>query len=79
MLSLSVWFALHTVFAQVDSRTYGWLHVDVPNLATLEPGALLLSAAALIAMLRFRLAMGWTLMFSAALGAIYWWTRYGAA
>jgi len=72
MLNLSVWFALHTLFTKVDARTYGPIHLDVPLWFSVEPGALILGAAALVAMLRFRIGMGWTLLGSAALGAVYW-------
>jgi chromate transporter len=74
ILNLSVWFALHTIFKQVDTRSYGPIHLDAPVWGTLEPGALILAVGALIAMLRFKVGMGWTLLGSATLGAIYWWT-----
>lgn len=76
ILNLSVWFALHTIFRQIDTRSYGPLQLDVPVWATLEPGALVLATAALIATLRFKVGMGWTLIGSAALGALYWIARY---
>lgn len=75
ILNLSVWFALHTIFKQVGARSYGPIHIDTPNWSSLEPGALILAIAALIAMLRFKVGMGWTLIGSAALGAIYWWAN----
>lgn len=68
ILNLSVWFATHTLFGRVDARTYGPLHVDVPAWSTLEPIALLLATASMIAMLRFKVGMAWTLAASAALG-----------
>jgi chromate transporter len=71
ILNLSVWFATHTLFGRVDARTYGPLHVDVPVWSTLEPMALLLAAGSMIAMLRFKVGMAWTLAASAALGVIY--------
>lgn len=71
ILNLSIWFALHTIFRQVDARSYGPIHLDWPSWSTLEPGALILATAALIAMLRFKVGMGWTLLGSAVLGAAY--------
>lgn len=68
ILNLSVWFATHTLFGRVDARTYGPLHVDVPAWSTLEPIALVLAAGSMIAMLRFKVGMAWTLAASAALG-----------
>jgi chromate transporter len=71
ILNLSVWFATHTLFGQVDSRTFGLVHVDVPVWSTLEPAALVLTAGAMIAMLRFKVAMAWMLAASALLGIVY--------
>ena len=71
ILNLSVWFATHTLFGRVDARTYGLVHVDVPVWSTLEPVALLLAAGSMIAMLRFRVGMAWTLAASALLGIAY--------
>ena len=70
ILNLSVWFAVHTVFHEVDAHAYGFLRVDVPVLASLDPFALLLAAAALVAMLRFKIGMGWTLAGCALVGAL---------
>ena len=71
ILNLSVWFATHTLFGRVDARTYGLVHVDVPAWSTLEPAALLLAAASMIAMLRFKVGMAWVLTASALIGVIY--------
>jgi chromate transporter len=71
ILNLSVWFATHTLFGRVDTRTYGLVHVDVPVWSTLEPVALLLAVASMIAMLRFKVGMAWTLAASAALGLAF--------
>jgi len=69
ILNLSVWFAVHTMFRAVDSWQAGPLHVDVPQWTSLDPVAALLTLAALTAMLRFKLAMGWTLLAAALIGA----------
>jgi chromate transporter len=71
ILNLSVWFATHTLFGRVDARTYGPLHFDTPVWSTLDPGALLLAAGSMIAMLRFKVGMAWTLAASAALGIAF--------
>jgi chromate transporter len=76
ILNLSVWFALHTLFERVTPWSYGPIRLEVPVWSTLEPGALVLTVGALIAMLRFRLGMGYTLLASAALGAAYWAWRH---
>lgn len=75
ILSLSVWFAVHTVFGRVKPRAFGPIALDTPVWATLDPVALLLTVGALLAMLRFRIGMGWTLLASAGLGAGYWMLR----
>ncbi|MEO0865195.1 MAG: chromate efflux transporter [Pseudomonadota bacterium] len=64
ILNLSVWFALHVLFA--DIGTYGAL--PAPVWASLHLPALLLTAAALGLMLGLRLPFGWTLPLMAALG-----------
>jgi chromate transporter len=78
VLNLSVWFALHTLFQEVNIVTFGPMRIDLPNWQTIEPGALLLGVAALIAMLKFKVGMGWTLTGSALLGTAYWWWRYAS-
>jgi chromate transporter len=71
ILNLSVWFATHTLFGRVDARSYGPVHLDVPVWSTLEPAALLLAAGSMIAMLRFKVGMAWTLAVSAVLGIAF--------
>ena len=71
ILNLSVWFATHTLFGRVDARTYGALHLDAPVWSTLDPVALLLAAGSMIAMLRFKVGMAWTLAASAVLGMAF--------
>ena len=77
VLNLSVWFALHTAFGELRTWQSGPVHLDLPVWRSWEPGAMLLTASALVAMLRFGLGLGWTLLGSAVLGAVYWWMRYG--
>jgi chromate transporter len=72
ILNLSVWFAVHTVFHTVQRQTISLMRVDVPEWRSVDLAALTLSACALIAMLRFKLGMGWTLFGSAVLGAGIW-------
>jgi chromate transporter len=79
VLNLSVWFALHTLFGKVNTRTFGPVQFDVPVWSTLEPGALVLGLGAVVAILKYKVGMGWTLGVSAVLGAIYWWLRHGTA
>ncbi|HUG21628.1 hypothetical protein [Piscinibacter sp.] len=75
MLNLAVWFALHVLFAEVDEvRSYG-MRLQIPELSSLEPVALLLSVGALVAILKFRVGMITTLLVSAALGVLLFYLR----
>jgi chromate transporter len=75
ILNLSVWFALHTLFGRIETARVAGVALEVPVWQTLETGALVLSVAALVAMLRFKAGMAITLAGSALLGAAYWWWR----
>jgi chromate transporter len=77
VLNLSVWFAVHTVFGQTVQWRAGPLQFDAPVWSTLEPGALVLAAAALVATVRFHVGLARVLVGSALLGAVYWAVRYG--
>jgi chromate transporter len=57
ILNLAVWFALHTIFAEVRPISAGPIRIDAPVLASLNLFALLLSAAALVAVFRFKVGM----------------------
>jgi chromate transporter len=69
VLNLAVWFSLHTLFGQVEEVTARGLRVDVPVLATVDPVAAAIAAAAFVAMFRLRWSMLRTLGVSAAVGA----------
>lgn len=71
ILNLSVWFSLHTVFGRVDDvRGYG-LRLLVPDVSTLAVPAAVICAGALVAMLRFKVGMGRTLLASALAGLVW--------
>ncbi len=65
IMNLALWFALHVVFGQVGKVGWG---VEVPVLSSLDWRAALLSAAAMVAMLRLKLGMLPTLAGSALAG-----------
>ncbi|MFL6592104.1 MAG: chromate efflux transporter [Luteimonas sp.] len=73
VLNLSVWFTVHTLFADVRERRYGPLHLQVPNLESIDWTATVLAALALLAMLRWRIGLGWTLAAAAVAGALLRW------
>ena len=76
ILNLSVWLTVHTAFRALDSRAIGPFHVDVPVLSSWEPMLLIIAAAALVAMLRFKAGLGWTLLGSALLGVAWQLARH---
>lgn len=68
VLNLAVWFALHTLFREVRAVPFAAGTLDVPVLATLDPAALGLTLAAIVAMFRFKLGVIPTLAACAAAG-----------
>ncbi|MEX0309464.1 MAG: chromate efflux transporter [Tateyamaria sp.] len=66
ILNLSVWFALHVLFGSV--RSSGALAIPRPDIATLDPWALVLTSIALVLMLWLRLGLLPCLAIMAALG-----------
>ena len=68
ILNLALWFALHVLFARVDDVAIGLLRLSLPDLATLDPAALVLSLAAFVALLRFKLGLVPVLAAAALLG-----------
>jgi chromate transporter len=72
VLNLAIWFAIHTIFAEVRPFRWGLLAFDMPVLASVRVWALLLSTAAIVAMFRFKVGMIPTLVVCSAAGvALY--------
>ena len=71
VLNLAIWFGLHVVFGQVDEVRAAGFRLFVPALETIDLAALALTAAALVAMLRFKVGMLPTLAVAAALGVAF--------
>jgi chromate transporter len=72
ILNLAIWFALHTLFRETRPFDAGPLEFDLPILASLDLPALLLTAAAMIAMFRFKAGAIPVLAACAAAGVGYW-------
>lgn len=70
IMNLALWFGLHVLFRQVRPVEFLWLSPDWPVLASLDWRAALLSAAAMVAMLRFKTGMIPTLAVCAAAGVL---------
>jgi chromate transporter len=68
VLNLAVWFALHTIFTRVREAPFAGGSLDVPVLASVNLPALLLTAAAVVAMFRFRIGVLPVLAACAAVG-----------
>ena len=66
ILNLSVWFALHALFARVEPVWHGPIRLWTPELASLDVTALLLAAFAAVLLLGFRLGILATLALTAA-------------
>ena len=71
ILNLALWFAIHTLFGKVQAVATPTGSLDVPVLASINLPALILSTAALIAVLRFKAGVLPVLLCSAAAGAAY--------
>ena len=75
MLNLAVWFGLHVLFGQVDKIDVYGLKLHWPAWQTLDPFALALSVAAIVAMLVFHLRMLTVLAASALIGVAIFYLR----
>jgi chromate transporter len=70
ILNLAIWFAIHTIFAQVHPVAWGPIGFDAPVLGSVNAWALLLSVAAVIAMFRFKVGMVPTLAVTSVAGLV---------
>jgi chromate transporter len=70
ILNLAIWFALHTWFRDARPVRAMGLSFDAPLPASLDPWALALSAAALVAIFRFKAGMIPTLLACAVAGVL---------
>jgi chromate transporter len=69
--NLSVWFALHVLFGDVREQRFGPLLLHVPETASLDATALVLSALALVLVFWLRAGIATTLAVCAA-AALAW-------
>lgn len=66
--NLSLWFALHVIFREVHPLEFLGMSPSVPRMESIDWRAALLSAAAMVAMLRFKIGMIPTLISCATAG-----------
>jgi chromate transporter len=74
ILNLAIWFGIHTIFREVRPFEWGLLSFDQPVWGSVHPWALLLSAAAIVAMFRFKVGMLPTLAATSAAGIMLYMT-----
>lgn len=70
ILNLAIWFAIHTIFRAAQPFRAGPLRFDMPVLSSVDLWAFLLSAAAILAMLRFKAGAIPTLAATSAAGVL---------
>ncbi len=68
ILNLALWFGLHVLFGEVAEVRVSIFRLWLPAFSTLDPWALVLSAAAILAVLRFKAGILPVLGFAALLG-----------
>ncbi len=76
ILNLALWFGLHIVFEKVIQQSLGPLRLYVPVWSSVEFAAIILSASAMIAMLRFKLGMIPTLAASTVFGTVAFYSGF---
>jgi chromate transporter len=70
ILNLAIWFAIHTVFHEVQPvRGFGF-SFEAPVIASVDPWALALSVAAAVAIFRFKAGMIQTLAACSLAGVV---------
>jgi chromate transporter len=69
ILNLALWFALHFLFTRTAEHRLGPLVLPLPDAGSLDPIALALAAAALVAVFRFKAPILWVLA-ACALGGL---------
>jgi chromate transporter len=70
ILNLAIWFGIHTIFGEVIPFAWGPLSFDAPVWGSVNPWALLLSAAAIAAMFQFKIGMLPTLAATSLAGIV---------
>jgi len=70
VLNLSIWFALHTLFAEVTEHHWTGMRLLIPDWTSVDIAASVITAGALVAMFTFKRGMLATLGVSAAIGML---------
>jgi chromate transporter len=70
ILNLALWFALHVMFAEVNTFGFGPVDLLVPDLASFNTGAFLIAVATGVVLLRLRWNLILVLLLAAAAGIV---------
>jgi chromate transporter len=73
ILNLAVWFSIHVLFAEVNEVRTAGVRLLVPEWATLDAAALLITIGSFVALFVLRWGMLRTLALAAAAGLAYGW------
>lgn len=71
ILNLSIWMALHTLFASVDEYDAWGMRLLIPDFATLNSASLALTVMAFFSLLYFHIGMVNTIIICSGLGLMY--------
>jgi chromate transporter len=71
VLNLAVWFGLHVLFGEVREVEGFGMSLDVPVFATIDPAALVLTLAAIVAVFHLKIGMIPVLAACSAAGVLY--------
>src|SRR5688572_11391375 len=70
VLNLGIWFAIHTLFTEVSTRSFGPGSVPWPAPTSFDPVVAVIALLAAVALFRFRLGLLWVLAGGALLGVV---------
>ena len=71
ILNLAIWFGLHVLFGEVREVEGFGVSLDIPVLATIDPAALVLTLAAIVAVFHLKIGMIPVLAACSAAGVLY--------
>ena len=69
--NLTLWFALHVIFKEVDTNIVAGLMLWIPKLSSFVPESALLAIGAGVALLRYKVGMPQVLAVCAFVGILY--------
>lgn len=74
VLSLAIWFSMHTLFSDVSKQSmFGFIRMSVPEIASVDWFAAVLAIVACAMIFLFKRSMGITLGVSVLLGMAFYW------